>query len=102
VEAGAGGDLAEEGELADSSVLELDESEAVESLLIGVVEQAERIEEAEGWLGPSSFSKALRDVTVLATGAGANAAAEPMRVAMMAVFMFDQIIIGVKIMLSDI
>ena len=51
VDAGAGHDLAKEGELADPSVLELDEAEAVESLLVGVIEQAEGIEEAERRLG---------------------------------------------------
>ncbi len=51
VDAGAGHDLAKEGELADASVLELDEAEAVESLLVGVIEQAEGIEEAERGLG---------------------------------------------------
>ena len=38
VEAGAGGDLAEEGELGDLAVLELDVVEAVEGLLVGPVE----------------------------------------------------------------
>merc|ERR1719282_37181 len=47
----AGGDLAEEGEHADAAVLELDEAEAVEPLLIGVVEHAERVVEAERVLG---------------------------------------------------
>ena len=51
VDAAAGHDLAKEGELADASVLELDEAEAVESLLVGVIEQAEGIEEAKRGLG---------------------------------------------------
>ena len=39
VEAGAGGDLAEEGELGDLAVLELDVAEAGEGLLVGPVEK---------------------------------------------------------------
>jgi hypothetical protein len=51
VEAGAGGDLAEEGKLGDLAVLELDVAEAVEGLLVGPVEEAEGIVELEGGLG---------------------------------------------------
>ena len=46
-ESGAGGDLAQEGELADAAVLQLDEAEAVETLLVGIIEQAKGIEEAK-------------------------------------------------------
>ena len=51
VDAGAGDDVPEERELGDASVLDLDVPEAVEPLLVGVVEEAEGIEEAEGGLG---------------------------------------------------
>ena len=51
VQAGAGDDVAEEGELADASMLDLDVPEAVEPGLAGLVEEAEGIEEAEGGLG---------------------------------------------------
>ena len=51
VEAGAGGDLAEEGELGDLAVLELDVAEAGKGLLVGPVEEAEGVVELEGDLG---------------------------------------------------
>jgi len=51
VDAGAGDDVPEERELRDAPVLDLDVPEAVEPLLVGVVEQAEGIEEPEGGLG---------------------------------------------------
>ena len=37
--------------LADTAVLDLDVTEAVEALLVGILKKAERIEEAEGGLG---------------------------------------------------
>ena len=40
VDSGAGHDLSQEGELGDASVLDLDITEAVESLLVGAIEQA--------------------------------------------------------------
>ena len=46
----AGENLAQEGELTDAAVLHLNVTEAVESLLIHVLEHAERIEEAKGGL----------------------------------------------------
>mmetsp|Transcript_9346 Transcript_9346/g.20250 ORF Transcript_9346/g.20250 Transcript_9346/m.20250 type:complete len:240 (+) Transcript_9346:110-829(+) len=51
VDAGAGDDLAEEGKLGDTAVLELDVTKAVERLLVGVVEEAERIVESKRGLG---------------------------------------------------
>ena len=51
VDAGAGDDLAEEGKLGDTAVLELDVTEALEASLVGIVEEAERIVESEGLLG---------------------------------------------------
>ena len=51
VDAGAGDDLAEEGKLGDTAVLELDVTEALEAGLIGLVEEAEGVVEAEGLLG---------------------------------------------------
>jgi len=49
-EAGGGPEVAEEGELGDAAVLELDVTEAVEALLVGVLQEAEGIVEAEGLL----------------------------------------------------
>ena len=51
VDSGAGDDVSEEGKLGDTSVLDLDVSEALESLLVGVVKEAKRIEESERSLG---------------------------------------------------
>eukprot|EP00563_Minutocellus_polymorphus_P018217 CAMPEP_0197733688 /NCGR_PEP_ID=MMETSP1434-20131217/44034_1 /TAXON_ID=265543 /ORGANISM="Minutocellus polymorphus, Strain CCMP3303" /LENGTH=224 /DNA_ID=CAMNT_0043321075 /DNA_START=819 /DNA_END=1490 /DNA_ORIENTATION=+ len=51
VDSVAGDDLAEEGELADTAVLDLDVTEAVEALLVGILKKAEGIEEAKGGLG---------------------------------------------------
>ena len=79
VEAGAGSDLAEEGELGDLAVLELDVAEAVEGLLVGPVDEAEGVVELEGAWAPSSLSKAERVVADRAAGAGAKAAAEATR-----------------------
>jgi hypothetical protein len=47
VDAGAGDDLAEEGKLGDTAVLDLDVTEAVEALLVGTVEEAEGIPKTE-------------------------------------------------------
>ena len=51
VEADVGGDLAEEGELGDLAVLELDVAETGEGLLVGPVKEAEGVVELEGDLG---------------------------------------------------
>ena len=51
MDAGAGDDVAEEGKLGDTAVLELDVTEALEASLVGIVEEAERIVESEGLLG---------------------------------------------------
>jgi hypothetical protein len=48
---GTGGDLSEEGKLADTSVLELNETETVETALTSFIEQSQRIEEAKRGLG---------------------------------------------------
>ena len=50
-ETSTGGDLSKEGKLADTSVLDLDVTEAVESLLVGTIQQAEGIEESKRGLG---------------------------------------------------
>jgi hypothetical protein len=49
VDSGAGDDLAEEGKLGDTSVLDLDV--AVEAILVGTAELAEGIEEVKRSLG---------------------------------------------------
>ena len=51
VDTGAGDDVAQEGKLGDASVLDLDVTEAVESLLVGAVQKAEGVEESDGRLG---------------------------------------------------
>ena len=48
--AGGGPEVAEEGKLGNTAVLELDVTETVEALLVGVLQKAERIIEAEGLL----------------------------------------------------
>ena len=47
VDSGAGDELAEEGKHADTSVLDLDVTEAVETLLVSIVEESEGIEESK-------------------------------------------------------
>ncbi|KAL7533946.1 hypothetical protein ACHAWF_004671, partial [Thalassiosira exigua] len=47
VVSGTGPDVAQEGKLGDTAVLDLDVTEAVESLLVGLVEEAEGIEETD-------------------------------------------------------
>jgi len=51
VKSGAGDNLSEEGKLTDTSVLDLNVTEAVETLLAGFVKQAQRIEESNRSLG---------------------------------------------------
>mmetsp|Transcript_19652 Transcript_19652/g.45846 ORF Transcript_19652/g.45846 Transcript_19652/m.45846 type:complete len:100 (-) Transcript_19652:99-398(-) len=52
MDSATGGDLPEEGKHTDASVLDLDVSEAVESLLVDItVEKSERIEESKWRLG---------------------------------------------------
>ena len=51
VDSSSGGDLSKEGKHTNTSVLDFNVSETVESLLVDVtVEESERIEESEGWL----------------------------------------------------
>lgn len=45
--ASTGGDLSEEGKLADTSVLDLYETKTVESILVGIIEESEGVKEAE-------------------------------------------------------
>ena len=51
VESESGDDLSEEGKLADAAVLQLDVTEAVESLLVSPVEHTEGIEATKRRLG---------------------------------------------------
>jgi hypothetical protein len=51
VDSTAGDDLSEEGKLTDTSVLDLDVTEAVEAILVFTVELAEGIEEVKRSLG---------------------------------------------------
>jgi len=55
VDSVTGGDLSEESKLGDTSVLELDETKAVETVLVGIIEHTKGIEESERGLG-SEFS----------------------------------------------
>ena len=51
VDAVAGHDLAQEGKLGDTSVLDFDVTKTVEALLVGAIEHAEGVEEAKRSLG---------------------------------------------------
>ncbi|KAL7523529.1 hypothetical protein ACHAWF_000556, partial [Thalassiosira exigua] len=51
VDAGAGDDVSQEGELRDAPVLDLHVTEVVETGLVGVLEQTEGVEEAKRGLG---------------------------------------------------
>ena len=50
VDAVAGDDLAEEGKLTDTAVLDLNVTEAVEALLVGILKEAEGVKETKGGL----------------------------------------------------
>ena len=50
VDAVAGDDLAEEGKLTDTAVLDLNVTEAVETLLVGILKEAKGVEETKGGL----------------------------------------------------
>jgi len=49
-DSGIGDEVSNNTELADTSVLDLNGTEAVEALLVGIGEEAKGIEESEGWL----------------------------------------------------
>ncbi len=49
-DSGPGGQVSEEGKLADTSVLDLDVTKAVEGGLVATGEHAQRIEVSKGWL----------------------------------------------------
>ncbi|KAL7466190.1 hypothetical protein ACHAXS_006486, partial [Conticribra weissflogii] len=51
VDSGTGDDVSEEGKLCDTSVLDLNITEAVEALLVGIIEKSKGIEESERGLG---------------------------------------------------
>ena len=51
VDAGAGDNVAQEGEHGHAAVLDLDVAKAVESSLVGIVKQTKWVEEAKGGLG---------------------------------------------------
>jgi len=75
----AGDDLAEEGKLADAAVLDLDVTEAVETLLVGILKKAKGIEEAKGGLGAELGLEGLeggRGSTLLGGGEGGGAGDE--------------------------
>jgi len=47
VDSSAGDDVTQEGELGDTAMLDLDVTETVESLLVGIIEESEGIEESK-------------------------------------------------------
>jgi len=47
VDTGTGDDVTQESKLRDTSVLDLDVTETVETLLVGIIEQSQRIEESK-------------------------------------------------------
>ena len=51
MDASTGDNLSKEGELTDTSVLDLDVTKTVESLLVGIIEKSQRIEESKRRLG---------------------------------------------------
>ena len=51
VDTSAGDDLTKEGKLADTAVLELDVTEALETLLVDIIEHAEGIPETDLFVG---------------------------------------------------
>ncbi|KAL3790401.1 hypothetical protein HJC23_013573 [Cyclotella cryptica] len=78
-EASAGGDLSKESKLADTSVLQLNITEAVESLLVGAIQQAKGIEESERGLGTELVlegSKGGGSLASLGRGEGGGAGDE--------------------------
>ena len=79
VDAVAGDDLAEEGKLTDTAVLDLNVTEAVEALLVGILKKAEGIEEAKGGLGAELGLEGLEGGgggTLLGGGEGGGAGNE--------------------------
>jgi hypothetical protein len=60
VDSGTGDDLAQEGELGDTSVLDFDVTEAFEAGLVFAAQLSERIEEAEGGLGSELILECLQ------------------------------------------
>ena len=70
--------------LADTAVLDLDVTEAVEALLVGILKKAERSKKPRGGWAPSSDSKAFKAVEEAPCWAGAKAEAPAMREAMAA------------------
>ena len=65
--------------LADTAVLDLDVTEAVEALLVGILEEAERVEEAERGLGAELGFEGLEGGgggTLLSGGEGSGRADE--------------------------
>ena len=79
VDAVAGDDLAEEGKLTDTAVLDLNVTEAVEALLVGILQKAEGIEEAKGGLGAELGLEGLEGGgggTLLGGGEGGGAGNE--------------------------
>ena len=79
VDAVAGDDLAEEGKLTDAAVLDLDVTEAVETLLVGILEEAEGVKESERGLGAELRLEGLEGGgggTLLGRGEGGSAGDE--------------------------
>ena len=56
---GGGNDVSKDSQLGDTAVLELDVTEAVEALLIGIIEHTKRIEESKRRLGTEGILEGL-------------------------------------------
>ncbi|KAL3785330.1 hypothetical protein ACHAWO_008602 [Cyclotella atomus] len=87
VDSGTSDDVSKEGQLADTSVLQLNVTETVEALLAGLIQQSQGIEESKGGLGTEFVLEGSEGEVVPPVWAGAKAAAPAMREAMMADFM---------------
>mmetsp|Transcript_52508 Transcript_52508/g.111558 ORF Transcript_52508/g.111558 Transcript_52508/m.111558 type:complete len:90 (-) Transcript_52508:24-293(-) len=75
MDAVAGDNLSKEGELTDTAVLDLDISETVEALLVGIIKQAERVEEAQRRLDAKLVLKGIEggdSLTGLGRGEGSG------------------------------
>ncbi|KAK1734407.1 putative chlorophyll a/b binding protein, partial [Skeletonema marinoi] len=94
VDSGTGHNLAKEGKLSDTSVLDLNITETVETFLGNVSgEQAEGIEESKRRLDTELILEGVQGGGGGLVLGRAKAAAEPIRAAMMADFMMDVVMI---------
>jgi len=81
-----GDNLPKEGKLSDTAVLDLDVMKMVETVLVGIVEHAQRIEESKRGLGSELGFEGVDGRGDTSGLDGAKAAADPMRVARAIIF----------------